>query len=177
MQKGSAAPVHNTAFRNFVLGANFNDMIAAGIIRAEMCDGKVKREVKKSCKDLAKLRSGQFVAVVIQDDQTGRVVLNFEGGKLIAVRIETSYATTFDAQLLELTKKYGRPTTLDSVVVPNGYGTKWNEGVAVWDMPDGAEVEEMELIVSGSRQVQVDFKCKELVEKEHAARAAKQMTY
>lgn len=170
-------PAQPTAFRNFVLGATFNDMVSAGIIHAEMCEGKVQREMKKGCKDLEKARSGQFVAVTIQADSTGRVVLNFEGSKLIAVRIEPSYSTSFELQLLELTKKYGKPTTVNSTTMQNGYGATWDQGYASWKMPDGAEIDEMEIVVSGSRSVHVDFKCKELAEKERAAFAAKQMTY
>jgi hypothetical protein len=167
-----APPAGPTSFRNFVLGANFNDMVSAGIVRAEMCDGKVKGDLKKNCKDLEKIRSGQFAVIVIQDDQTGRVVLNFEGAKLIAVRIQLPYSTSFELQLLELTKKYGNPTTLRSATMQNGYGATWNTGMAFWKMPDGTEIEEMELVVLGDRRVQVDFKCKE-----RAAFGAKQMTY
>lgn len=166
-----------TAFRNFILGATFNDMVSAGIIRTDLCDGKVRREMKKSCKDMENARSGQFVPVTIQDDSTGRVVLNFDGSKLVAVRVDPSYGTSFELQLLELTKKYGNPTTLNSTTMQNGYGATWDQGFASWKMPDGAEIEEMEVVVSGSRLVHVEFKCKELAEKEQAAFAAKQMTY
>jgi hypothetical protein len=105
------------------------------------------------------------------------VVLNFEASKLIAIRIEPSRSTNFELQLIELSKRYGKPTTLDSIAMQNGFGATWNQGYAIWKMPDGAEINEMEFLVNGDRRVHVDFKCKELSEKEQSAYASKQMTY
>jgi hypothetical protein len=180
-----ATPATNTAptaYKNFVLGASIDDMIAAGFIRVDLCAGKPKGDMKRTCKDFERVKSGASVGIQIENSEAGRVSLHFDNRKLMHVNIDPSISSSFAMQVALLTQKFGAPTTLENTVQANVLGGRWECGDARWERFDGATIAvhewiEMLPITGPTRAVMVVFTAKEQVEKERADYAAKQLKY
>jgi hypothetical protein len=168
-----------TAFKNFALGSSVDDFIRDGVINESFCV-KPKGDMKKACKDLDRIKAGQNVGIEISHNQSGRVSLYFENRKLMQVTVDPSISSSFAENTLAITQKYGPPTTNEVNSYANALGGKWECGDAMWLRPDGAVISVHEFIMNvlgPTRVVTVTFKAKELVNKESAAHAARQMSY
>jgi hypothetical protein len=171
-----------TSYQNFILGSSIDDIIAAGLIRLDLCTGKPKGNVKQDCKTFDRIKAGESVGVQIENSTTARVALDFDHKKLVHVTVNPSVSSSFQVQIALLTQKFGPPTRTETRMEANALGGSWDCGDATWERFDGATIAVHEFIemlpISGpTRAVMVVFTSKEQVEKERAEFAAKQPKY
>jgi hypothetical protein len=136
--------------------------------------------MKRACKDSDRIKAGQNVGIEISHNQSGRVSLYFENRRLMQVTVDPSMSSSFAESALAITQKYGPPTTNEVNTYTNALGGKWECGDAMWLRPDGDVISVHEYIMNvlgPTRVVTVTFKAKELVNKELASHAARQMSY
>jgi hypothetical protein len=63
----------------------------------------------------------------------------FENSKLVEIRFTDTTTDNFTTDMEALTKRFGKPATLENRKVQNGYGATFDERGAVWDLPEGAQ--------------------------------------
>jgi hypothetical protein len=67
-----------------------------------------------------------------------------EDGKLASVTLH--FPSGLADVLSDMIEKYGRPSATGSQTLQNGYGAKFEEGNASWEMPDGARIMALEAV-------------------------------
>jgi len=141
--------------------------------RSAGSDKKAAKKLKvdfKMCQAVLASESGSRVFTTDPKFARGDTAI-LDGGKLAAVRLE--FSKDFSEILPQLTEKYGKPQTLTSETLQNGFGARFEVGRASWAMPDGAVISVVESIVHGDtvgdfRVTEVTFSSKEEVARAEA---------
>jgi len=120
-------------------------------------------DFKDSCKQLSRIRdSGGGHYSTKEHPGPGLRNWSFSGGKLS--KVSDVYLNETQKQIAFLTDAYGPPSTTRTSKYQNGYGASFDCVVAVWEMPDGTQIDAVETLVGSlERRLDVEFLSKDAV--------------
>jgi hypothetical protein len=103
--------------------------------------------------------------VYFEDDPDENTTLHkelaFHNRRLVSVVYKFGPGTSFSSQLRFLTAKYGKPTTIETKTLQNGFGARWNCHQAFWIMANGDSIAEDEDVLDMHLHVTVLFYLKD----------------